>query len=270
LIDHADPPKAITSQISPPVAGESELEMIKGSIIGDVLYEPPSIEHILQDEVTRRVFDKLVRRGVNKSMLKEALCNIPVMPMRLRYLFPGDSSRRWKSTRRFCEQIEKLATDIERFNKHTWLLAAMRDSAHEKAEPRSDRPQHRRFRKVNDETWLCKRTPTKTLDAFRSLPEVLRAYVVYFRLAVRLRRPDVNLQKILIIELLDHIKRYTQAHRCYFEDVAQLLGAAFFAAGRPRSKEYTADALRKLYGNHPHPALEATFFITLPENYWLK
>jgi hypothetical protein len=87
----------------------------------------------------------------------------------------------------------------------------------------------------------------RTLDDFRRLPRLLHAYAAYLRQAIRQRRPRDHFQKVVVIQMLEMVRRTTG--KPYFSEVGYLCDAAFVAAGR--SAPRYLENLEKLYRNNP-------------------
>lgn len=211
---------------------------------------PPTLERILaSDDETQKAFDKLIREGMDSDQLAKQLSLIPTLPKKKGPLIPGKSE---PTAKIFPDRIERLASDIEQTNLESGLLYDLALYTWMESHPETIQPERMRLiRASHRRSWLRASSYERARASFQKLPLLLRAYAAYLRHAIREKRPRGwhNLQKFGIVRLLSTVKTATGSF--YFADIAQLLDAAFVAAGQRKPKGFDEDQLRKLYKNNP-------------------
>lgn len=204
-------------------------------------------EQILStSNVVRDAFRKLVSKGVDESDLAKYLCLIPSLPGKLPLMVPGKTDR---TTRNFPKRIESLAEEIEAVSSKGGLLYYITRDAWSEAHPPNTGTESLHPAKV-DEAWLTQGSYRRTLDDFRKLPRLLRAYAAYLKSAIGQREPRDDFQKFVVIKLLEMVRRTTG--KFYFAEVGDLCEAAFQAVEcDPPRYLRTLESFEKIYRNNP-------------------
>jgi hypothetical protein len=206
---------------------------------------------LLRHEITRKAFNKLIDRGVNKAELLSLLLAIPVVPNKPIRLVDGMEDR---TVRKFPDRVRKWADTIEKVNGSPWL------------EP-DFLPRHvvRRHKpEIYPQPLKAILTPEwaePTAQLFKSIPRTLRFYADHLQARLEFFHPTgkrkrefgypnaIRLPKYLTLKLLRLVR--DSAHRPCYNTISVLLVAAYDMAGKPRPNFISEHNLPKLEKNNP-------------------
>lgn len=202
-----------------------------------------SIKEILAtSQMAKDAFKDLVSQGVAQSELTGILCFLPNASDRLGEMVPGKTDR---TVTRLPAKLNRFAEEIAAIQKG-WLHYDLLLHAH--AETQFPQFRSKSFSKIAREPkWLIRGSYKATEDVFRNLPSLVRAYAAYLSSAIRNKHWQDNLQKALVIRIIEMVKSATG--RFHLKEIQILCDAAFAAAGRSAPK-YLGH-LDKLYKGNP-------------------